>query len=177
MRARHHERVAIQRIKSLRDVARQLQVLRLIVAHRHDGGLVKQNVGGHQHRILQQPVADRFLRLRLGLVLRHALQPAHRSDAGQHPRQFGMFRHRRLRHDGGLFRIDAHGHEQRRGFQDLRSQLGRILIHRDGVQIDDAPDALVVALNFHPVLQGSQIVADVQIAGRLNAGEDAFFHV
>ena len=76
----------------------------------------------------------------------------------------------------GLFRIDAHRQEQRRGFQDLRSQLGRILIHSDRVQIDDAADALVVALDFDPVLQGSQIVADVQIAGRLNAGEDAFFH-
>ncbi len=152
-------------------------MLRLIVAHRHDRGLVDQNIRGHQHRILQQPVADRFLRLRLRFVLRHPFQPAHRRHAGQHPREFGVLRHRRLHHDGRVLRIDARRQEQRRRFQDLRAQLGRLLIHRDGVQIDDAEDALVVALDLDPILQRTQIVSNMQIAGRLNAGEDACFHV
>ena len=177
MRGGHHESFAVHGIEALRDVARQLQVLRLIVAHRHDSGLVQQNVGCHQHRILQQSVADGFLRGGLRFVLRHALQPAHRRYAGQHPGELGVFRHRRLRDDRGLFRIDADSQEQRRGLDDFRSQLGRILIHRDGVQIHDSPDTLVIALDFHPVFQGSQVVANMQIAGWLHSREDAFFHV
>ena len=57
------------------------------------------------------------------------------------------------------------------------AQLRRFLIDRDGVQIDDAEDAFVVALDLDPVLQRSQIVSNMQIAGRLNAGEDSCFHV
>ena len=37
--------------------------------------------------------------------------------------------------------------------------------HGDGVQIDDAEDALVVVLDLHPVLERAQIISDVQIAG------------
>ncbi len=114
---------------------------------------------------------------RFGLVLRHALQPADRRDAGQHPGELGVLRHRRLHHDRGLLRIDARGQKQRGDLQDLGAQLGRLLINRDGVQIDDAEDALVVVLDLDPVLQRAQIISDVQIAGRLNAGEDACFHV
>ena len=55
-------------------------------------------------------------------------------------------------------------------------QFGGVLVDRDGVQVDDAVDALVVVLDPHPVLQRTQIVADVQIAGRLDAGEDSCFH-
>ena len=60
---------------------------------------------------------------------------------------------------------------------DLGAQLLRLLIDGDGVQIDDAEDALVVVLDLDPVLQRAQIIADVQIAGRLDAGEYACFHV
>ena len=96
MRRGHHESFAVERIEPLRNVARQFQMLRLIVSHRHNRSLIQQDVRSHQHRILKQPIADRFLRLRFGFVLRHALQPAHRRDASQHPRQFGMLRHGRL---------------------------------------------------------------------------------
>ena len=76
-----------------------------------------------------------------------------------------------------MLRVDARGQKQRRGLEDLGSQLGRLLIDRDGVQIHDAEDALVVALDLDPVLQRPKIVPNVQIAGRLNAGKDACFHV
>ena len=45
------------------------------------------------------------------------------------------------------------------------------------MQIDDAENALVVALDLDPILQRSQVVSNMQIAGRLNAGKDACFHV
>jgi hypothetical protein len=54
-------------------------VLRLVLADGHDAGLVEQDIGGHQDGVLQQAVADGFLLGGLGLVLRHALQPADRA--------------------------------------------------------------------------------------------------
>jgi len=71
-------------------------MLRLIVAHRYNRGLIEQNIGGHQHRVLQQAIADRFLRGRFGFELGHPFEPAERRDARQHPGQF------RMRGNGGL---------------------------------------------------------------------------
>ncbi len=176
LRRGHHERFAVQRIESLRDVARQLQMLRLIVAHRHDRGLVQQNIGGHQHRVLQQPVADCLLALRLGLVLRHALQPSDRGHARQHPRELGVRRNRRLHHQRRMLRIDADREQHARQLLDLRPQLTGLLVKRDRVQVYDAIDAIVVVLDFGPVLQRPEIIADVRAAGGLNAGEDSCFH-
>ena len=59
----------------------------------------------------------------------------------------------------------------------LRAQLRRVLIKRDRVQVDDAVDAIVVVLDFGPVLQRAEIISDVRAAGGLNAGEDSCFHV
>src|SRR5580658_7342818 len=76
-----------------------------------------------------------------------------------------------------MLRIDTSGQEQSRSLQDLRAKLARLLIQRDGVQIDNAEDALVVTLDFNPVFQGAKIISDVKITGGLNAGEDSCFHI
>ena len=55
------------------------------------------------------------------------------------------------------------GDEERGGFANLRAEFRRLLVNSDGVQIDDAEDALVVALNLGPVLQGSEIITDVKL--------------
>ena len=44
---------------------------------------------------------------------------------------------------------------------------------REGVEVDDAEEAVVLLLEPHPVLHRAEIVADMKLAGRLNAGEDA----
>src|SRR6266571_769398 len=44
------------------------------------------------------------------------------------------------------------------------------------MQIDNAENAFVIALDAHPVFERSQVVADVQISGRLHAGKDSCFH-
>ncbi len=174
--ARNHEGVAVQRVEALRDVARQFQVLGLVFAHRNDARLIEQDIGGHQHGILQQPIAHRFLPGGLGFVLRHAFQPPHRRYAGQHPRQFGMGRHRRLHHDGADLGVDARRQVERGYLLDFGPQLRGLLEERDRMKIDDAEDALVIVLDAHPVLEGAQVVADMEISGRLHAGKDARFH-
>src|SRR5262245_46074444 len=41
------------------------------------------------------------------------------------------------------------------------------------MQIDDAEDALIVLLQHDPVANGAEIIAEMQIAGGLDAGENA----
>jgi hypothetical protein len=40
------------------------------------------------------------------------------------------------------------------------------------VQVDDAENALEVVLQLNPVPNGSEIIAEMQVAGRLDAGKD-----
>ena len=76
-RLRLGEDLAEARVEAAADLARQLEVLHLVVADRHAGGAVEQDVGGHQDRIGEQAGVD-VLRLALALLLElgHARQLA-----------------------------------------------------------------------------------------------------
>ena len=74
-----------------RDIAGQFHMLFLILAHRHMGGVIQQDVGGHQRRIGIQ--AERLLfgiRPGLFLELGHPVHPAQPGHAIENPAQFGM---------------------------------------------------------------------------------------
>ena len=76
-----------------RDVAGELEMLLLVVADRHVGGEIGEDVGGHQHRIVVEP--DRgVLAVLAGLLLElgHAVEPAEAGDAVEHPGELGMGR-------------------------------------------------------------------------------------
>ena len=151
-------------------------MLRLIVAHRNNSGLIEQNIGSHQHRILKEPIAYGLLRGGFRFELRHAAQPAHRRDAGQHPGQFAMTGDLRLHHNAGMLRIDSRCQKQRGQLANLCAKFFRLLVNGDSVQIHNAENALVLVLNLDPIADGTQVIADVQIPGRLDAGENTCFH-
>ena len=58
-----HERVAEAVVEPDGDVARELEVLALVVAHGDPLGVVGEDVGGHEHRVVEQPDAHRLLAL------------------------------------------------------------------------------------------------------------------
>jgi hypothetical protein len=74
-----------------------------------------------------------------------------------------------------FFRVDAAGNEGRgdltRIFRQLlgpapdRNRLG------DGVQVDHAIDAVVLVLQCDELRDGAEIIAEMQVAGRLHAGK------
>ena len=75
--------------------------------------------------------------------------------------------------EDALTRVDA-CREIGGGYRaDLVGKSGGVLPHGDGVHIHHAEDALVRFLHLDPLHHGPQVVAQVQVAGRLHAGEDA----
>jgi len=52
------------------------------------------------------------------------------------------------------------------------AQLVGVLRLGQRVQVDNAEDALVIVLQRDPVANGTEIIAEMQVAGRLNAGKD-----
>ena len=78
-------------VELLRDVAAELEMLLLVLADRHMGRAIDQDVGRHQARIGEQP--DRgVLAVLAGLLLElgHAVEPAHAGDAVEHPGELGV---------------------------------------------------------------------------------------
>ena len=82
------------RVPPAGDLARQLEVLDLVLADGHGVGPVQQDVGRLQHRIVQQARGNALLALRFVLELGLAFELAKRCDRVENPRQLGMFRHR-----------------------------------------------------------------------------------
>ena len=163
-------------VELLRDVAGELEMLLLVLADRHVRCPVEQDVGGHQHRIGEQP-DRRVLPVLAGLLLelRHAARPAHPGDAVEDPGELGVLVHLALVEDDVLVRVDPGSEERRRHLAGLLAELVRAAPHRDrmgdGVQIDDAIDALMRRLHLDEALDGAEIIAEMQVAGRLNARE------
>ena len=169
------DRRGIVVVELLRDVARQLHVLLLVFADRHMRCAIDQDVGRHQVWIGVK--SDRgILAVLAGLLLElgHAIEPAQPRHAVEHPGELGVLGNLALVEHDVLLRIDAAGDERRGHLADRLGQLVRLLPHRDGVQVDHAIDAVVRVLQLDEPDDGAEVVAEMQVAGRLHPGEHLF---
>ncbi|OPZ71508.1 MAG: hypothetical protein BWY82_01692 [Verrucomicrobia bacterium ADurb.Bin474] len=161
-------------------------------------GIVEQDIGRHQHRVIQQTGVHRCLSLRtfmrkaklsirvilhrksqtgrLFLELRHPLQLPDRSQTTQYPGQLGMPHHMRLHKQCAFCRIQAARNILRQtGIRGL-SQIRRLTTDRDRVHIHDTEVALVVILHRRPILHRADVVTEGQHPGRLRTSQnDTFF--
>ena len=159
-------------VHSLRNVAGELDVLPLVVADRDEARVVKKDVGGHQRRIGEKPRAGALALLAaLLLELRHALEPTQWDEALQDPRELGVRRDVRLDKHGLVF-PDPTGLEDGGKVQRVLPKSGRVLWHRDRVEIHDAEDVLVAILVTHPVANRAEVVADMEATAGLDPGKD-----
>src|SRR5262249_8582434 len=85
----------------------------------------------------------------------------------------GVGRHLALVEDDVLAGIDAGGEVAGRHLARLLAQRLGILPDRDRVLIDDAIDAVELVLQAHPIADGAEIVAEMEVLGGLDAREDA----
>src|ERR1700731_553497 len=73
--------------------------------------------------------------------------------------------------------VDTYREQHRGQFLDLGPQFLWLLVNRDGVEIHDTVDTVVVILDLGPVLQRAKIISDMRAAGGLDAGENSCFHL
>ena len=169
----HHKRLAVPAVESHGDVAGQLDVLSLVLAHRDLVGVVQQDVGGLECRIGEQPAGHEIRTIGLVLELGHATELAERRGALHHPGALGVLGEVALDEKCAAFGIDADGDEQLGQREGGSSELFGLVRHGEGVQVDHAVDGLVFVLHGHPVLECPQQVAEVNRSGGLDAREDA----
>ena len=178
----HGKQLAVLVIEATRDLARDLDVRLVVLAHRHQMRLRQEDVGGLEHRIAQQPERDRLLVHQRGarhlLDARQPRQPRHGHEIAQEQRQLIRLMDRRLEEDRGDRRVDAGAqvvqHHAARVIGHLRDVLFAVLGGQH-VQVGDDEIALVLMLQAHAVAQAAHVVPQVQAAGRPVAGENALF--
>ena len=169
-----HEVLAEALVERLRDVAHELDVLALVLPHRHLVGAVDEHVGGHQHRVIQQPRGRPLARrARLVAELVHAVELPDRRHARQQPRQLGVLGDVALAEEDAALGVEPGGHQQGRGLARAPAQLLRVVGDRRAVQVDDAVDRRVrLVLTLDVVEDRPDVVAEVLAPGGLDAGED-----
>ena len=115
---RRHEARAVEVVELGGNVARQLDMLELVLANGHVSGPEEQNVGRLQHRIGEQ--AERRVGEstvgRLVLELVHARQLRHCHLAAEYPAELAVIGHLRLLVEYGALRVDAAREQSRRAF-------------------------------------------------------------
>ena len=154
-------------------------MLDLVLADGHGHGLVEEDVGRLQDRVGEEPRVDVLLglgALRLLLELGHPGEVAHRGDGVEDPGQLGVLRHVRLDEELAARRVETRGHVDEGGVERaLREQIAIVWLGQR-VIVDDAEDRLVGVQQPDPVADRPAVVADVDLAARLDAAEQIRLH-
>ena len=149
-------------------------MLALVVADGHLVGVVQEDVGGLERRVREQPGRHELALLgRLLLELRHAAELAERRGALHDPAQLGVLVHLALGEEDAALGVEPGGDEQQDELAGLGPQLVGVAGDRQGVEVDDAVDGVALVEARRPAADRAQVVAEVDVTGRLDAGEDA----
>ena len=117
--------------------------------------------------------APDFWRCDLVLELDHARQLAERHRALHHPRQLAVLDDVALDEDRGDVGIEPDRVHHRRHAERVVADHARRLGDGERVQVDDAVERVADVLVVGPVPQRTQVVAEVDVTGRLDAREHA----
>src|ERR1700757_2961349 len=187
---------AIEEIEAADEFAGELDVRDLVFANGNEeslAGLRRQACSGRQARIavhddvggLQSGIAEEAVGVKIlvadvlesFLVGGDTLEPAEGRDHGEEEMEFGVFGDEGLEKNGGLRWIEAGGEVVEGDLEGIfRDDGGVRVIAGEGVPVGNEVEALVVGivLEFDPVLEGAEKMADVETAGGAHAGENAF---
>jgi hypothetical protein len=165
-------------------------MLALVLPHRHPVGLVDEDVGGLQDRVVEVAGGQPALApdLRLGLELGHAAQLAEGRQMVEQPGQLRVLGHVGLDEQRAHLGVQAAGEQHGRHLEGPVGHLPVIVGQGDGVQVDHEVQRVEVVLHLHPLPERPDVVPEVEVRRtfrpelpvcqvrrptRLNAAQDA----
>ncbi len=170
---------SVKTVKPADEFAGELDVGDLVFADRDEeafaGFGVHDNVGGLQGGVAEKAVGVEVFILdvvELFLVGGDAFEPAEGRDHGEEEVELGVFGDEGLQEDDGFLRVEAGGEEVDGDLQGIFGDGGGVgVVGGEGVPIGDEEEAFVsgIVLEADPVLEGAEIVADVETAGGTHA--------
>ena len=173
---------AVEVVEASRDLARDLQVRALVLAHRDLRRFVQQDVTRHQDRVPEERIRRQVLVLDvqdLLFVRRTPLEPSERRNHRQRQMDLRVLRDVRLKEDRALLRIEPHGEPVEQHLPAVVAEFAHVaVVGHHGVPVHDAVETLIgaVVLEFDPVGQRTRHVSQMELARRPHAAEDTVFH-
>lgn len=161
------------RVEARGPVARELDVLDLVLAHGHHVRAIEQDVRGHQHRIGEESEVGGEPARHLVLVGVGALEVREGHHRAEDPVQLEHLRHVALAEERGARRIDAQREEARGGLERERPRPCGVADRRQRVQVGDEVERLARILKADELPHRSDPVAEVEPSRRLQARDDA----
>ena len=151
-------------------------MLLLVQAYRHHVRLVGQDIRRHQAGIGEQANVN-VIGVLLGFILKlgHSGKLPELGVAVQQPGQLRVSMNVALDKEQAFVQVDAAGQQQGVSFQGVFTELGRVLPHRDSMQIRQGENTVIVILKAYPVSQGAYIIAQGDSAAGLDRAENYFF--
>ena len=171
--------LAVDEVEAPRQLARQLDVRHLVLAHRHVRRLVEQDVRRLQHGVAEVAVGDGLLVevqvADLLLERRDALEPRLAHQHREQQVQLGVLLHLGLDEEDALLRVEPGPEPVEHHVVDVVLQPRGVLVAgREHVPVGDhVVVAPAVVLQPHPVLERADVVAQVHAPGGAHAREDA----
>jgi hypothetical protein len=167
-------------VEAAGDLPGELYVLHLVLPHGHGVRLVDEDVRRLQHGVHEEPAPDSLLLGRLVLELGHAGQVPKGSEGGEDPGQLRVLGHVGLDEEGHLLGVQPRRHVDQGRLKGALGQGGGVVGQGvgEGVVVHDAEESVPAQLlpDLHPLLDGPQVVADVDLPRGLDAGEDALHY-
>ena len=136
----------VRRVPAPGDFPRQLEVLYLVLAHRHRGGVVQEDVRRLEDGIAEQAGRNALESFGLIFELGHALELTERRHRGQEPVELRVLGHRRLNEQNRAVRVDAGGEQPDRHISRSLRQRGDVVGNGHGVKIHHAVHAIELIL-------------------------------
>ena len=179
---RFDERLAVDVVEAADDLAALLEHGFLVLAHRHGSGLEEGDVGCLGDGIGEEAYGDALAReaahLDLGLHRRVALEAADADEVHEVEGELAEFGNLALDEEGALLRVEAYGEVVECHFDDVLTDLVRVVdIVGEGLSVGLEDEDLVVetgVLQFDAATERANVVADVEGACGAVAGEDDF---
>ena len=149
----------------------QLHMLLLIFANGYQVGLVQQDIRSHQAGVGKQASID-VVGILGGLVLElgHTAQFTKLAVAVQDPSQLCVLVDMALNEQSILLRVQAACNILCQLLQGTAAQVSGVLANGNGMQVSHKIEAVILVGTLCPILNGTQVRAQGQVAGGLDAG-------
>ena len=171
------EHVPVELVEPAGDLPGELHVGLLVLADRHHGRVVHDDVRRLQDGIPEEPVGVEVLLLQLldeFLVGRDALQPAERHHHREQQMEFGVLGHLRLDEERAALWIEPHREPVGGDLEGARPEVARVLVvGGQRVPVHDAVEGVELVLHRHPVAVRPHQVPEVGRPGGPHPGEEA----
>ena len=150
----------------------------LVIADRDQVNAWQQDIGDLAHRVCVEPDRAAFHgeSVQLALESRVAFEHPERSDEAEQHRQFSEFRDVALDHERRSFGVEADRQPVERDLQHrITDQVDVVEVVAKRLVVGDQEVALVLVLQFDPVVQCADVVTDMQRAGGPDTGKNSLF--